>query len=250
MCKDLAPAGVLEGSLVEDLINIIWRKRRVIAHESALIGQKAANAQRDWEQRNQVSVDLERLLSSLRRSEPEIPDFKELGIDFDSPGETAHQLLQGIRAWLELHGERSLVIVDPHCCRIPDPFLHLTPQVEIIIEKSATDYLDEYGAISRSRSDSLSRILRAWTREDPLSRKESWARFFGSEVDQTIHGLAEWSSTLPMRDGDLDLEAMGLTLEEFIELGKKTVQFPTVDELLFRFLTETNALPDSMKEPE
>jgi hypothetical protein len=37
MCKDLAPAGVLEGSLVEDLINIIWRKRRVIAHESALI---------------------------------------------------------------------------------------------------------------------------------------------------------------------------------------------------------------------
>ena len=96
MCKDLAPAGVLEGSLVEDLINIIWRKRRVIAHESALIGQKAANAQRDWEQRNQVSVDLERLLSSLRRSEPEIPDFKELGIDFDSPGETAHQLLQGI----------------------------------------------------------------------------------------------------------------------------------------------------------
>ena len=96
MCKNLAPAGVLEGSLVEDLINIIWRKRRVIAHESALIGQKAANAQRDWEQRNQVSVDLERLLSSLRRSEPEIPDFKELGIDFDSPGETAHQLLQGI----------------------------------------------------------------------------------------------------------------------------------------------------------
>ena len=92
----MAPAGVLEGSLVEDLINIIWRKRRVIAHESALIGQKAANAQRDWEQRNQVSVDLERLLSSLRRSEPEIPDFKELGIDFDSPGETAHQLLQGI----------------------------------------------------------------------------------------------------------------------------------------------------------
>ena len=96
MCKDLAPAGVLESSLVEDLINIIWRKRRVIAHESALIGQKAANAQRDWEQRKQVSVDLERLLSSLRRSEPEIPDFKELGIDFDSPGETAHQLLQGI----------------------------------------------------------------------------------------------------------------------------------------------------------
>ena len=114
-----------------------------------------------------------------------------------------------IREWLELHGERSLVIVDPHCCRIPDPFLHLAPQVETIIGKSATDYLDEYGGISRGRSDSLSRILSAWTREDPLSRKESFARFFDSEVNQTIHGLAEWSSTLPMRDGDIVLEAMG-----------------------------------------
>jgi len=96
MWEDLAPAGVLEGSLVEDLINIIWRKRRILVHESALISQKAATAQRDWEQRNQVSVGLEGLLSSFRRPEPEIPDFEELGIDFDSPGETAHQLLQGI----------------------------------------------------------------------------------------------------------------------------------------------------------
>ena len=154
-----------------------------------------------------------------------------------------------IRAWLELRGERFLVIVDPYCERIPDPFLHLSPQVETI-RKTATDYLDEYGGIFRSKLDGLSRILSAWTREDPDLRKEDLARFFEREVNRSVDSLADWTSTLPMKDGDLDLEAIGLTSEEFIELGKKTIQFPTVDEILFRFLTEAKALPDSMKEPE
>ena len=155
-----------------------------------------------------------------------------------------------IRAWLELRGERSLVIVDPHRSQIPQPFLHLAPQTEVVTGKTATDYLDEYSGISRSKTDGFSRILSAWTREDPALRKEALARFFESEVNRTVDGLTEWSSTLPMRDGDLDLDAMGLTLEEFIELGKKTIQFPSVDEILVRFLTEAKALPDSMKEPE
>lgn len=32
MWGDLAPAGVLERSLVGDLINIIWRKQRILVH--------------------------------------------------------------------------------------------------------------------------------------------------------------------------------------------------------------------------
>ena len=155
-----------------------------------------------------------------------------------------------IRTWLELRDERSLIIVDPLRSQTPDAFLHLAPQVEVVSGRTATDYLDEYSGISRSRSDDLSRILSAWTREDPLSRRGSLARFFESEMNRTVDGLAKWIGTLPMRDGDLDLEAMGLTLEEFIELGKNTIQFPTGDEILFRFLTEVKALPDSMKEPE
>ena len=155
-----------------------------------------------------------------------------------------------IRAWLELRDERSLVIVDPRRSQVPDSFLHLAPQVDLVTGKTATEYLDDYGGISRSRSDNLSRIISTWTREDPSSRKESLARFFESEVNRTMDSLAKWSSTLPMRDGDVDLEAMGLTSEEFVELGKKTIQFPTVDEILFRLLTEVKALPDSMKEPE
>ena len=67
MWEDLAPVGALEESLTDDLINLMWRKRRVIAYESALISQKAATARRDWEERNQVSVDLEALLGPFRR---------------------------------------------------------------------------------------------------------------------------------------------------------------------------------------
>ena len=110
-----------------------------------------------------------------------------------------------IRGWLEMHEERLLVIVDPHRSHIPDPFLHVAPQVEIVTGKSATDYLDEHSGISRSRSDNLSRILSAWTREDPPSRKESLAQFLENEANRTIRDVAEWLSTLPMQDGDLDL---------------------------------------------
>ena len=155
-----------------------------------------------------------------------------------------YHINDAIRAWLELLGERSLIIVDPHRSQIPDPFLHLAPQVVVVTGKTATDYLDEYSGISRSKSDGLSKILSAWTREAPALRKEALVRFFESEVNRTMDGLGEWLSTLPMRDGDLDLEAMGLTVEEFIELGEKIIQFPTVDDILLRFLTEVKALPD------
>ena len=155
-----------------------------------------------------------------------------------------------IRAWLEMDENRFLVIVDPHRSLIPEPFLHLAPQVEVVTGKSATDYLDEISGISRSRSDNLSRILSAWTREDPPTRKESLAQFFESEANRTARDVAEWLSTLPMQDGDLDLKAMGLTQEEVIELAKKRVQSLTWDDLLTRFLTDVKALPDSMKEPE
>ena len=87
MWEDLAPAGALEESLVEELICNIWRKRRVVAHESALISKKAATARRDWEERNRVSVDLEGMLSPYRKPEPEIPDLETLWSQLDSAGE-------------------------------------------------------------------------------------------------------------------------------------------------------------------
>jgi len=52
MREDWAPAGITEELLVEDLIGIEWRKRRVLAYESALISKQWDGAVEDWEQQH------------------------------------------------------------------------------------------------------------------------------------------------------------------------------------------------------
>ena len=54
MWEDLAPAGAAEELLVEELIGISWRKRRVLAYESAVIGKQQDKAIGDWEQQHPV----------------------------------------------------------------------------------------------------------------------------------------------------------------------------------------------------
>ena len=47
MQNDLAPEGAMEELLVEDLIGITWRKRRVLAYESAVISKQRDQAIKD-----------------------------------------------------------------------------------------------------------------------------------------------------------------------------------------------------------
>ena len=76
-------------------------------------------------------------------------------------------------------------------------------------------------------------------------------QFLDSEVNKATQSTFEWISTLPIRDGDLDLEAMGLTLEDFLELlSKEKNRIPNWDELITQFLIEVKALPDQMKESQ
>ena len=157
---------------------------------------------------------------------------------------------QAIRAWLEMNDERFLIIVDPNRTRIPEPFLHLAPQVEIPKGIDATDYLDQAVGITRSDSERLTRTLSTWMRKDSLAARETLAKFFDSEIEKTLHSAVQWIRTLPMRDGDLDLEAIGLTLEEFLELSKEKHNFPNWDQFLTQFLIEVKALPERNKEPQ
>lgn len=87
-------------------------------------------------------------------------------------------------------------------------------------------------------------------RKDSLAARETLTKFFESEIEKTKHSAGQWISTLPMRDGDLDLEAMGLSLEEFLELSKEKYHFPNWDQFLTQFLIEVKALPDRQKEPQ
>ena len=54
MREDWAPVGITEELLVEDLIGIEWRKRRVLAYESAVISKQWDGAVEDWGQQHSI----------------------------------------------------------------------------------------------------------------------------------------------------------------------------------------------------
>ena len=54
MREDLAPSGAIEELVVDELIGIAWRKRRVLAYESAVISKQRDGAIEDWEQRDPI----------------------------------------------------------------------------------------------------------------------------------------------------------------------------------------------------
>ena len=47
--EDLAPLGALEDLLVEQLITITWRLRRVLRYETAAVRERSDTATEDWE---------------------------------------------------------------------------------------------------------------------------------------------------------------------------------------------------------
>ena len=153
-----------------------------------------------------------------------------------------------IREWLETDGERCLIIVDPYCSHIPEPFLHLTPQVEIALGATATEYLDQIGCITRSNSEKLDRKLSAWVRRDPHGRKDALSKFLERKTEDVMEGATQWVCRLPMRDGDLDLDAMGLNIEGFLKLSKEQNHFPSWEELVTEFLREVGNLPEGQED--
>ena len=118
---------------------------------------------------------------------------------------------QGVRGWLEGNDARRLTIVDPGADRVPTPFLHLSPQIDLV-RLQATDFLDREAGISRTRQEMLDREFGAWVRGK--SREEA-ALVMNQYMDQLTTSAAdrmvEWVKTLPFRDGDIDLAELGLT---------------------------------------
>ena len=59
-------------------------------------------------------------------------------------------------------------------------------------------------------------------------------------MDQLIDGaakdMAEWVQTLPIRDGNIDLQAAGLTMDDLIRMGREKVSIPSPEKALEDFL--------------
>ena len=149
-----------------------------------------------------------------------------------------HHVNQAIRAWLESSETRRLTIVDPSIEHVPASLRHLAPQVELV-KKNTTDYLDEAANISRPRSEEIERQFAMLTRE---KERHEVALLIDQYMDQSmkdiVDKMVEWAKTLPWRDGSIDLEALGLTMEEFLEVAKEKVPVSSPEDALEDFLKQ------------
>ena len=148
-----------------------------------------------------------------------------------------------IRNWLEFHGERNMVIVDPKVKQIPNMFLHIATQIELVA-LDCTDYLDEIGNIKRTRLETLARYFGKWKRDRGASADSTFANFHQQKKDQLNEKITNWASELPMRDGDVDLEQLGLTMEELVQKQFMQVVIPYTEEVLEEFLQKEGYIDD------
>ena len=149
---------------------------------------------------------------------------------------------QAIRNWLELNGDRRLTIVDPAIMQTPATFLHLDPQI-CSIQSRATEYFDRVGGVTRTRNETIELNFASWMRQHPdqsnTALNQLWSNLSSDLINQTV----ELVKSLPWRDGDIDIEAMGLTTEELMELFKSEVKIPSVHDVLEDFLRKATCRP-------
>ena len=147
---------------------------------------------------------------------------------------------QVIRDWLEFRCERFLTIVDPRASKIPDEFLHLAPQVDIV-SSECTDFLDQVGGIERKPIEHATRRFSAWKRQNEPGADSLFQEFLQTEMNNCVERAREWAKKLPMRDGDIDLEALNTTVEELSRAMIAEVAIPSLAETLEKFLEAERA---------
>ena len=147
---------------------------------------------------------------------------------------------QVIRDWLEFSSERHLTIVDPKTREVPSEFLHLALQVNLVAS-DCTDYLDEVGGIVRAPIDQAARRFGAWKRVEGAEADSLFREFLQEEGNHYVERTVAWAKRLPMRNGDIDLEKLGMTAEEVANAGKAEVAIPSPAEVLEKFLQQVGA---------
>ena len=142
-----------------------------------------------------------------------------------------------IREWLELDAERHLIIVNHDASRCPSEFLHVAPQVELVVA-DCTDYLDQVGGIEREPVEHLARRFASWRREGGPEADATLRDFVEREMTHYMETAVEWAKKLPMRDGDIDLEALDTTVGELSRTMVTELAIPSPPEVIEKFLQE------------
>lgn len=122
---------------------------------------------------------------------------------------------QIIRDWLEFDNERTIEIVDPFRTDIPGILLHLAPQVTLV-KSTATEYLDHASGIIRGKRELLEKRLAAWVQSKGSNAEREYEEYLGQYLEKRIEDFAKKVATLPIRDGDIDTEAVGKNPEALV----------------------------------
>lgn len=123
---------------------------------------------------------------------------------------------QLLRGWLEATPDRHIEIVDPFVKAIPPFLLHVPHQVTIV-RSSGSDYLDRAAGIVRTRSEVVAKQLTAYSRGRPKEEvQEDLRTFINANMESVVRAFVERVKDLPLKeDGDLDIEKIGTTPEEY-----------------------------------
>ena len=139
-----------------------------------------------------------------------------------------------IRDWLEFSEERRLVIVDPNP-NVPDTLLHVATQVELVTS-TATEYLDSCAGVVRSSQQVNEKKLTTLVRKEGDSVIEEWILFCRRhQMDRA----AELIRTLPVGDGNIDVDALGTPFEDYLNCVKG--QFSSVEHVIDKYLKSREA---------
>ena len=135
-----------------------------------------------------------------------------------------------VREWLDFSQERRLVIVGPDADSVPPTLLHVVAQVEPH-SVSATDYLDSYAGVTRSRRETMEKELTVRIRRNG---KTAIADLLSFSRERQIKKFGEWIQRLPMRGGDIDVDALAVPFEELVQEATQLISTP--EEIIEEFL--------------
>jgi hypothetical protein len=109
-----------------------------------------------------------RLLELFKFRIPSVHTMYVIGYSFGDP-----HVDQIVREWLELFGNRKMVIVDPFRTGLPQYFSHLAPQISLV-KQTASDFLERLRALPLTRGQRLAKFVRKRTRRAIESRTTKW----------------------------------------------------------------------------
>ena len=135
-----------------------------------------------------------------------------------------------IREWLEFDRDRRLEVVDPAVEVVPKPFLHIASQVTLQ-KYATTEYLDGHAGIVRSREAINHKKFVSLLRRN---KQETMSDFLQSSRERQVGKVLELIDNLPLRDGEIDENALGMPFAEFVQ--REVGRFSTPVELIDAFL--------------